>query len=275
MQAKKYIHFLAILVLVALLIPICEAATIRGSIYDHSYDAIRKSVVQINSTPVQTKVANYGGYYFVVPPGSYELTAELTQNGITRQIAQEFIVIENDGDYTRDLLLFEDFDMNVEFDVSWMSRLRRFVSDNNTNIMLALLCLVTVSIVVLTIRWWRKNMLSKPQGSVPIVTVHEIDTTEHEVTNHVQVVDAPKEPTPAVALPIAQDPAKSADDVLIGRIVTVLTKAGGSLSQKDIRKEFNVSEAKISMIMSQMTERGLVKKTKKGRTNVVQLIASA
>ena len=42
-------------------------------------------------------------------------------------------------------------------------------------------------------------------------------------------------------------------------------------TQKDIRKEFPVSEAKISLILTELESKGKIKKIKKGKTNVVIL----
>jgi uncharacterized membrane protein len=44
------------------------------------------------------------------------------------------------------------------------------------------------------------------------------------------------------------------------------------ITQRDIRKKFAWSEAKISLIVSDLEERGLVKKIKKGRGNILRII---
>ena len=44
------------------------------------------------------------------------------------------------------------------------------------------------------------------------------------------------------------------------------------ITQKDIRKRFSWSEAKISLIVADLEERGLVKKIKKGRGNILRAI---
>lgn len=46
-------------------------------------------------------------------------------------------------------------------------------------------------------------------------------------------------------------------------------KKNKRMTQKDIRKEFPLSEAKISLIISDLESKGLVKKIKKGRSNII------
>ena len=42
-------------------------------------------------------------------------------------------------------------------------------------------------------------------------------------------------------------------------------------TQKEIRKEFFLSEGKISLMVSELEEKGLIKKIKKGRGNIIFL----
>jgi len=55
-------------------------------------------------------------------------------------------------------------------------------------------------------------------------------------------------------------------------VVKILKKAGGRITQKDLRDNFpNYSEAKVSLIVAEMEEKGLVEKIKKGRGNILIL----
>ena len=57
-----------------------------------------------------------------------------------------------------------------------------------------------------------------------------------------------------------------ADDVL-----KFIKKQGGRTTQKDIRKQFPLSEAKISLVISELEEKNIVKRIKKGRGNIIVL----
>ena len=54
------------------------------------------------------------------------------------------------------------------------------------------------------------------------------------------------------------------DDVL-----SFIKKQGGRTTQKDIRKEFPVSEAKVSLIITELEHKKIIKKIKKGRGNII------
>jgi uncharacterized membrane protein len=51
----------------------------------------------------------------------------------------------------------------------------------------------------------------------------------------------------------------------LDRMMRYIKKEGGRVSQKDLRKEFHLSEAKISLMVTELESLGLVKKIKKGR----------
>jgi uncharacterized membrane protein len=54
-------------------------------------------------------------------------------------------------------------------------------------------------------------------------------------------------------------------------VVDFIRKEGGRVTQKDIRRKFPLSEAKISLVISEMEHKGLVEKIKKGRGNIIVL----
>ena len=54
-------------------------------------------------------------------------------------------------------------------------------------------------------------------------------------------------------------------------ITAFIKKEGGRASQKDIRKAFPHSEAKISMALTELEHKGIIEKIKKGRGNIVIL----
>jgi len=54
-------------------------------------------------------------------------------------------------------------------------------------------------------------------------------------------------------------------------VVNFIKESGGRVTQKDIRAKFPWSEAKISLIITELEDKKLIKKIKKGRTNVIIL----
>jgi uncharacterized membrane protein len=55
------------------------------------------------------------------------------------------------------------------------------------------------------------------------------------------------------------------------KILQALKKQGGRATQKDIRKEIPLSEAKISLMIAELEHKGKVEKIKKGRGNIIIL----
>ena len=55
----------------------------------------------------------------------------------------------------------------------------------------------------------------------------------------------------------------------LNKIVEFIEKEGGQATQKDIRRNFPYSEAKISLMIDDLESKGLVKRIKKGRGNVI------
>jgi uncharacterized membrane protein len=56
-------------------------------------------------------------------------------------------------------------------------------------------------------------------------------------------------------------------------VLGIITQSGGRLTQKELRKKLGYSEAKISLMVADLEDRGLVKKIKKGRGNIIRLSA--
>ena len=66
-------------------------------------------------------------------------------------------------------------------------------------------------------------------------------------------------------------PADSPLDDDLQEIIYLLQKNGGRMTQKEIRKSFPLSEAKISMMITELIHLEQVKKIKKGRGNIIVL----
>ncbi len=58
---------------------------------------------------------------------------------------------------------------------------------------------------------------------------------------------------------------------LASRLIEVLRNEDGRMTQKDLRKHFPFSEAKISLVVSELEAKGKVEKIKKGRGNIIIL----
>lgn len=57
----------------------------------------------------------------------------------------------------------------------------------------------------------------------------------------------------------------------IEQVVKIIKQEGGRTTQKDIRKQIPLSEAKISLMIAELEHKGIVEKIKKGRGNIIIL----
>jgi hypothetical protein len=55
-------------------------------------------------------------------------------------------------------------------------------------------------------------------------------------------------------------------------VLEVIREKGGSCPQKDLYTEFDMSQAKVSLILNNLEERGLVRRFREGRENVVHIM---
>ena len=144
----KKLGLLLLLMCLLLVTPIF-AAKITGAIYDHDLTPIKKTILTINTSPEQTRVATYGGYYFLADPGTYLITATFSKNEITKEIASETITIIDNGEYARDLFLYPDFDLQEEFEDTWTNKLQSFFESNGVFVGLIFGSLLILIIITL------------------------------------------------------------------------------------------------------------------------------
>jgi len=64
---------------------------------------------------------------------------------------------------------------------------------------------------------------------------------------------------------------EGAQDEVESRIINILKNEGGRATQKEIRKKLGLSEAKISLVISDLENRKKIRKIKKGRGNIITL----
>ncbi len=82
------------------------AATISGIVYNGlTLETQKDSVLTIDTTPVQMKVSKYGAYSFIVENGMYTIEGTYRENGVETLFDQRTITVENDGEYTVDMIL--------------------------------------------------------------------------------------------------------------------------------------------------------------------------
>ncbi|KUO40400.1 MAG: hypothetical protein APZ16_06020 [Candidatus Hadarchaeum yellowstonense] len=244
MSRRSYFFALAAVLLFSLCLQAAAQenfARVRGTVYYwYNLEPLKNSIVTVNSTPEQTYVARDGEYSFSLPPGTYTITARYYRDNVLLYFAEENLVIpEIGGDYVVDLIafpLFEDTEMPEEN--ALIPPLETYESENVwlVSAAVASLILVLALAVVYYLRSRRKRM-----------------------------------PEPAPARP-AQEPVKYVglpED--LQDIIDRVRGAGGRITQLELRKSLPYSEAKVSLMLADLESRGLIRRIKKGRGNIIIL----
>ncbi|MBU1199314.1 MAG: hypothetical protein KKF46_04295 [Nanoarchaeota archaeon] len=232
---KGFIVFLVFL----FLLPAVLGATIHGKVFDYSLRGVENSVVTISTVPEQVVVSTDGTYSFNVANGNYKISAVLKdENNNIVFFVKDNISIIDDGDYVKDLILFpyeqlDELDLEDDFEQD----LKEEDSKTDEQIPTGTRILISIGLIIIlaAIIWLSVKDKVKKKKSKPINT------------------DLPDE-----------------IDDLSGLLAFI--KKHKRVTQKDIRKQFPMSEAKISLMISDLESQGKIKKIKKGRGNIVVFI---
>ncbi len=241
---KKILLFCLLFSLLA--VSLVSAATLKGSIYNSKLDLEKDVLVEVNSIPVQKFLAKEGSYQFSVPPGKYVLTA---RKGLLE--IHENTTVVSDGTFIVDLFLLPDFTAEDEL---WQNSNEQLVDDqtlttSSTKTEWWRYVLVIVVLALLSLRYIKMH---RKYGSLRQFRKKMIVERAKTVEEHKQ--------------DLAQEPG------YLEEVLALIKKNDGRVTQKQIRKEMlHLSEAKISLIITELEHKGVVEKIKKGRGNVVVL----
>jgi len=221
-----------------ILVPLALGATIHGKVFDYNFAVAKNSVVSINTVPEQQVVAIDGTYSFNVPKGDYVISAMLKDNsGSIVYFMNDTVSIVNEGDYVRDLIMFPSNDLDeldLENDYSELN------DESKANVQKIVLIIVGLIIIFLFV-WLYCAAFKK----------------KCKIFN--RVIPKPEEKK-------AEEKEVEVDDFVE---LTAFIRKNKRVTQKEIRKEFALSEAKISLMLTDLESQKKVRKIKKGRGNVI------
>ena len=238
----KSLFFLFVLVFSAFsLLSIKEvSASIYGAIYEKPLDTdtMKGAIIEINTTPIQKYVAKDGTYLFSLPIGTYNISVAFDSS--TESLYTEKIInVEDNGKYRMDFVFKsipkEETNNTEQQQQTVYGILPIYITYAmyTGGVILGLL-IISLSFLIM-----------KKSKS------HEQDKQKN---------------TPEKK-PI-QEPSEKSE---LSELIKLIKKNDGRMTQKDIRKEISLSEAKISLMISELEEKGTVKKIKKGRGNIIIL----
>lgn len=234
---------LMILVITAL-ISCAQAATVYGTIYSWSdfEKPLKNAILEINTIPVQSRVATDGTYAFDdLPPGNYTIRAKYYRNNVLDLAEEEQIqIMENEGKFNIDLLLFPPTDTELEYlgDINLTGDVEIKDESDMTSYIILFLILIA-AVIAIYFRPWKKKTPGSEVAS---------ESIPHQPTATPKTKELPED---------------------LHELYALIIKKGGRVTQKEVRGEMNCSEAKVSLMLDDLENRGYIKKIKKGRSNII------
>ena len=274
-------------------------SSVHGNVYDWStFNTMSNAVVEVYTIPNQTlierAVIKSGSYAFSLPAGTYRLDAKAGTAGTQSElVATENITVLDNGDYVIDLILFpptrlDDLELMKEPGNLNATQVEQQIQPTAVptavpatekpdglmiygliGIVIALLAIVAGFLIL------RRGKPRSAQEKIEPATQAESLAETPETTDN-QVQEDIEEDETSVTPPESQQvqPVSVQNQLLppdCREVLAILEKKGGRITQLDLRKLLPYSEAKVSLIISDLESRGLVKKIKKGRGNVLIL----
>ena len=240
-----------------LAVPYSLAATIHGTVYDMELNKAENAIVKVNTIPEQTYVAKDGSYSFNIPNGDYSIEA-VYESDFRKYTSIEEIKIESEGEYIVDIILFPDISeeeslLDEDIDIPEL-----YPTEKKSLIWLYVVVLVVAAFIVYYIVFRRRKHRRKELESKELGEMKEEVSVEKE-----KLKEEPKAKKEASTEELVED--------LADKVLNFIKENDGRTTQKDIRKQFPLSEAKISLVITELEHKGLVKRIKKGRGNVIIL----
>jgi uncharacterized membrane protein len=234
---------LMILVITAL-ISCAQAVTVYGTIYSWSdfEKPLKNAILEINTIPVQSRVATGGTYAFDdLPPGNYTIRAKYYRDNVLDLADEEQIqIMENEGNFNIDILLFPPTDPELEYlgDINLSGDVEIKSESNLTSYIIFFLILIAAGIALYFRPWKKKTPVSDAAS----------ESTAQQPTTTSKTRELPED---------------------LHELYALIIKKGGRVTQKELRGEMKCSEAKVSLMLDDLEDRGYIKKIKKGRSNII------
>ncbi|RQD92171.1 hypothetical protein D5R95_00670 [Methanosalsum natronophilum] len=275
----KNLYYISLIVITILILSVhvvnagSNTATLQGTAYEwHSFEPLKNTVIEVNSTPTQAVVARDGTYSLNLPPGEYKITARYYEDGELTLYGEEIITVQDEGMYNLDLLLLPAFDDEPLLDPTTGEELDQLFEEDPTytdsqeeeqeqeiedtqtpdplvDRYAGIILIVLFLILLIGLYFIKKNQRSSTEDT----NINEDDEMPIDSESEIEQ----EKPTLSPELNV---------------VINAISENGGRITQRDLRKKLNYSESKMSLILSELEYRGHIEKFKHGRGNVVILV---
>jgi len=252
-------------------------------------EPINNTVIDVNSTPPQSIVAKNGTYSFELAPGDYTITASYHQNNILTYSKETTIKIEDEGSYVLDLLLYPVSENRVTETVAARKNQNEINPNRQTEVGSSTISYLPVAFTLLVLFAGSyklskkyKNMTEnrfqkgefKTSGLLEkILCKITYSGTKKECRNPgktifvSETVIEPGDNSDIETAALKKQPLSAE----LSETLDIIRGNKGRITQKDLRGRLKYSEVKVSLLLSELEKRELIKKFKKGRENIVIL----
>lgn len=236
---KLKLSLFVVFVLIILLVPLVSAATLKGSIYGSNLELETDVLIEIDN---QKYLSKDGSYTFELDVGDYVLTA-------TKGFVATSEDIKVTGTNVFDVFLLDDFTSEEDL---WEDTEEQFftedvIEDSKYAIWRYILGGLILLALLIRLFWMRKKF-----GSLSKFRRHHKAENRKTTAEHQEEID--NEPG------------------YLDRVIEIIKKNDGRIHQKTLRKEMlDISESKISLILTELEHKGKIERIKKGRGKVIIL----
>ncbi len=231
-------HKLSFLVIIILLSSLATAATLKGSIYNSNLDLETDVLVEIDN---QKYLSKDGSYTFELDVGDYTLTA-------TKGLVSTSEEVKVTGTNVFDVFLLDDF---TDEDDLWKDTEEEFFTEDDVDNEYAKWRYVLGGLIILVL-FYRFFLMRKKFGSLRKFRKHHKLERRKTTKQHQKEIDA--------------------EPGYLDRVIEIIKKHDGRIHQKTLRKEMlDISESKVSLILTELEHKGKIERIKKGRGNVIIL----
>ncbi|AKB74893.1 hypothetical protein MSLAZ_1632 [Methanosarcina lacustris Z-7289] len=266
-------------------------ATVHGGTYVwDTFELLNDTLIDINSNPPQYIVAKNGIYSFELVPGDYTITARYYQNNTLIYSKEATFTIEGEGNYVFDILLYPVSEYPATKTISAKINNHNSVNpseQNRTGPSTISYLPIALTIFLLFGGGYKlfrkhkkinKNTFQEKKYNMPGLLVKGLGKS---IGSGVSPGFGNLEGAVSVTEPMIGHVNNSKIDAValnklplsteLQRVMDIIRSHKGQITQKDLRSRLDYSEVKVSLMLSEMEKRGLIKKFKNGRENIVVL----
>jgi uncharacterized membrane protein len=264
-------------------------ATVHGAIYSSdTLELLNDTLININSNPPQSIVAKNGVYSFELAPGDYTITARCYRNNTLVYLKETALKIEGEGNYVFDLLLYPTTKYPATGTI--LDKASNQINAESIGLAKTHSSLVSYLLVVLILIFLlgggyklfsKHKKIDKNISQESVFNIHRLLVKPFGKCfasgNRLKLKNIEKE------IPLTEPLIGSAENFGIevaalkkpplskdlNEIMDVIRGHRGRITQKDLRGRLEYSEVKVSLLLSELEKRGLIRKFKNGRENIV------